>query len=208
MNIRKNFFTGDLALAQVAQEGCRVSILGDIQKASGRGPGQPALAPSALEKKYLTSKMKVLKSVTGLEEMSYEEQPRTLGLSSLEKRRLRGDLIALYSFLRRGSGEGGAELFSLVSSNRTHGSGSKPHQGRFRPDFRKHFFTERVVKHRDSFPGRWSMPQACQCLRGIWTMPLRTRFNFCSALKCVKQLANVGQMFKKSVPQSYGYTFT
>jgi len=24
----------------------------------------------------------------------------------------------------------------------------------------------------------WSMPQACQCLKGIWTMPLTTCFSF------------------------------
>ena len=65
------------------------------------------------------------KLVQGLEGMSCEEQLRTLGLSSLEKRRLRDDLTGLHSFLRRGSGEGGADLFSLGSSDRTHGNGSK-----------------------------------------------------------------------------------
>ena len=65
------------------------------------------------------------KLVKGLEGMSYEEWLWTLGLSSLEERRLRGNLIAFYSFLRRGSGEGGAEFFSLVSSDRTPGNGSK-----------------------------------------------------------------------------------
>ncbi|GAB0183444.1 hypothetical protein GRJ2_000809700 [Grus japonensis] len=63
--------------------------------------------------------------VKGLEGISCEEQLRTLGLFSLEKRRLRGDLVALYSFLRRASGERGAELFSLVSSDSICGNGSK-----------------------------------------------------------------------------------
>ncbi|KAK4816725.1 hypothetical protein QYF61_021599 [Mycteria americana] len=65
------------------------------------------------------------KLVEGLEGMSCEEQLRTVGLSSLEKRSLRGDLIALYSFLRRGSGEGSADPLSLESNDRMPGNGSK-----------------------------------------------------------------------------------
>lgn len=59
------------------------------------------------------------KLAKGLDGMSSEELLRTLSLSSLEKRRVKSNFIALYSFLRRGSGKRGADLFSLGFSDRT-----------------------------------------------------------------------------------------
>lgn len=61
------------------------------------------------------------KAEEGLAGMCSGEQLRALGLSGWERRRLRGDPTAAHSFLRRGNRQGGAELFSLVHSARTHG---------------------------------------------------------------------------------------
>lgn len=92
------------------------------------------------------------------------ERLRTLGLSRSERRRPRGDLVALYSSPRRGHREGGAELFSLGSRDRRCGKGSKLCQGRFGQGMSEHFGTQRAVK-RSKGPPRGTGDAPCLAVR-------------------------------------------
>jgi len=81
------------------------------------------------------------KMIRGLENFSYEDRLRELGLFSLEKRRLWADLIAAFQYLKGAYRKDGENIFSRACCNRTRSNGFKLREGRFRMDIRKKFFT-------------------------------------------------------------------
>jgi len=85
--------------------------------------------------------------IKGLEYLSYDDRLRELGLFSLEKRRLWGDLIAAFQYLKRAYRNDGEGHFTRVCSDRIRENGCKLKEGRFRLGIRKKFFTVRVVRH-------------------------------------------------------------
>jgi len=71
------------------------------------------------------SSTKGARMMKGLEHLSCKERLRELGELSLEKRRLRGDLISVYKYVKGGCKEDRARLFLVVPTARARHNGHK-----------------------------------------------------------------------------------
>jgi len=90
--------------------------------------------------------------IRGMELICYEERLRELGLFSLEKRRLEGDIIVAFQYLKGAYRKDGDNLFIKACCDRTSNKDFKLREGRFRLDIRKKCFTARELKHWNGLP--------------------------------------------------------
>ena len=70
-------------------------------------------------------KRRATRMVEGLESRPYEERLRELCMCSLEKRRARGDMIAVFNYIKGRHVEEGSSLFAAALETRTRSSGFK-----------------------------------------------------------------------------------
>ena len=92
--------------------------------------------------------------VEGLESMTYGERLRELGMCSLEQRSARGDLIAVFNYLKGNHVEEGANLFTAALETRIRSNGFKLQERRLHLNSRKHFLMVGAVRRWNKLPRR------------------------------------------------------
>jgi len=97
-------------------------------------------------------KRKATMMIKGLGSLPYKERLRNLGLFSLEKRRLMGDFITMFHFLKDGYKEDTDSFFTRNHMEKITDNENKLFLGRFRLDTRGELFTTRTISYWKSLP--------------------------------------------------------
>ena len=94
---------------------------------------------------------RALNMIVELQNLDYIDKLKKIDLFSLEKRRVRGDLIETYKILN-GLDKIGSEIFFTKSSNNTRGHSLKLFKNSVNCDIRKYFYSQRVVDGWNGLP--------------------------------------------------------
>jgi hypothetical protein len=92
------------------------------------------------------------KMIEGCKHLKYEERLIFTGLTTLEERRTRGDLIEVFKMIKGLNKSDFRNFFTLAQNSRTRGHRFKLLKTRSRLDIRKHFFSQRVVNEWNALP--------------------------------------------------------
>ena len=91
------------------------------------------------------------KMIEGFGKLIYDERLRRTGLTMLEERRIRGDLIETFKMIKGISKVDYTKFFSISENNRTRGNSYKLEKKQCNINIRSSFFSQRVVNHWNEF---------------------------------------------------------
>ncbi len=90
--------------------------------------------------------------VTGFKKLSYEERLKRLKLYSLERRRMRGDLIETYKLLTGKEDIDYRQFFQKAETGQLRGNSMKLYKKNVKLELRRNFFSQRVVEKWNMLP--------------------------------------------------------
>ena len=92
-----------------------------------------------------TIQRRMTKMIHGMRNLSYEDRLKRLNLHSLERRRVRGDMIEVFKWIKGFNKGDVSKVLIANEQNRTRSNGFKLKKFRFKKEIGRYWFTNRVV---------------------------------------------------------------
>ena len=92
------------------------------------------------------------KMIPSLRSLAYEERLKKLKLFTLEKRRLRGDMIQVFKYLNKFNNVDHSNILQFHTNLRTRNNGRPLQEKRCHTDIGRNFFSNRVVRYWNKLP--------------------------------------------------------